>query len=939
MFSNWERVQKSTHQLPERSISRIKRWTNTGVHHFAQDARGLQKHIAEHDLRSFGPKSLLKQRLQIVLLTTWESASQLSPRLQPVVSLLWWMWTQMGKEASEATGRMVRPAQGNLCGIQLLLAGQRLIRTWVKRNPWMCRWIKRPQQLLQTILKVVLVIWGVLLDIKLSKQTRCCQVRQWSVLRTRRLMLVTSMSISPESCGTETSALRSISVNSTPTPYTFFSCTVVAQTCCQSVQSHIDPMRMHGSSHGAHCLRFAPRTLTLHRTGTPSPLILNPSLSEHKPCGDLRPQLSGALAEPPTGSPKGLLKTRITSTSPKTGSSLNTRIYVSNHCPSTNHRVDLRFSGKHRDTAPGIGLRRWATSCSGGLTTVPTGARSKCRTIASSSLWTRQLDVQLISRSDKYREICRFRIGWNKKRLLTEEIFPQDINRFLGATNLSSDSVTRQMLRNLFLMEVEITCLLKRDLNSWSRNTKWNLLTLVSVNFRNKLMLSDWNWRTPILDMQNLEENKLVYKKNWDEGKLLRDIQNTKYSWIGCDEESSRTTSWRSLSAKIFSKNHETIQRLTSQLQDMQEQMNSVNDSGEFQEVESNYSGRLSYVSSQPAMMPSSRSMLNHDKRLPLDTWNTSGLQENVFGNQFSSFDSARDHPQEIHPCPPQRERGSVPQATGSGTLFPRDDKQNRDTIPMPTFAGKPSTMSSGMPVEIPQNSMVGQQWQQISELQFDKFTNPQSFLVWKIRFKNEVSTCSFHRKLCYGSKNGDGSEELKTICSEFPRMRCYGSKKWRLSSQWMNLDPRDKLRERISRFLRCWTQELLLLWDHPEFPFQKEGQSGGTESPERGRVFSRKTDRLHCLRLLSSHWCAWMIPYLILCGFILYQSSKRRCSGFRYEMGWNSMIYDQDPTGWCSGKSVQIENTWVWSTQNRFRIVRHGNSSKDIEIITSCWR
>ena len=33
-------------------------------------------------------------------------------------------------------------------------------------------------------------------------------------------------------------------------------------------------------------------------TGTPSTLILNLSFSEHKPCGDLRPQLSGALAEP-----------------------------------------------------------------------------------------------------------------------------------------------------------------------------------------------------------------------------------------------------------------------------------------------------------------------------------------------------------------------------------------------------------------------------------------------------------------------------------------------------------------------------------------------------------------------------------------------------------------------------------------------------------------
>ena len=79
----------------------------------------------------------------------------------------------------------------------------------------------------------------------------------------------------------------------------------------------------------------------------------------------------------------------------------------------------------------------------------------------------------------------------------------------------------------------------------------------------------------------------------------------------------------------------DTIQRLTSQLQSMQEQMNSMTDSGESQEVESNHSGRLFHVCSQPEVIPSSSSMLNRDKRLPFDTWNAPGLQENVFGNQF----------------------------------------------------------------------------------------------------------------------------------------------------------------------------------------------------------------------------------------------------------------------------------------------------------------
>ena len=85
------------------------------------------------------------------------------------------------------------------------------------------------------------------------------------------------------------------------------------------------------------------------------------------------------------------------------------------------------------------------------------------------------------------------------------------------------------------------------------------------------------------------------------------------------------------VSVQKLRENHETIQQLTSQMQQMQEQMNSMSDSGEFQDVESNYGGRLSHVSSQPVMIPISHALLSRDKKLLLDTWNQSGLQENVF--------------------------------------------------------------------------------------------------------------------------------------------------------------------------------------------------------------------------------------------------------------------------------------------------------------------
>ena len=48
----------------------------------------------------------------------------------------------------------------------------------------------------------------------------------------------------------------------------------------------------------------------------------------------------------------------------------------------------------------------------------------------------------------------------------------------------------------------------------------------------------------------------------------------------------------------------------------------------------------------------------------------------------------------------------------------------------MPMFSRKPSTMSSSIPVDIPQNPMVGQKRQKISELQFDKLATPLSFLM-----------------------------------------------------------------------------------------------------------------------------------------------------------------------------------------------------------------
>ena len=111
------------------------------------------------------------------------------------------------------------------------------------------------------------------------------------------------------------------------------------------------------------------------------------------------------------------------------------------------------------------------------------------------------------------------------------------------------------------------------------------------------------------------------------------------------------------------------------------------------------------------------------------------------YRNQFSTFDDV------------QRNREAVPEAGRTKTIHTRDDKQNRGTIP--TCATRPLTTSSAIPVELPQNYMVGQQRQQISELQFDKFPHPQSFLVWKIRVAREMGSPNACRKQAAADPRG----------------------------------------------------------------------------------------------------------------------------------------------------------------------------------------
>ena len=103
----------------------------------------------------------------------------------------------------------------------------------------------------------------------------------------------------------------------------------------------------------------------------------------------------------------------------KTSSLLNTRRFTCQTpvFPPTDHSVDLRFCGKHRDTAPGLGLWRWATSCSAGLNRIEKQVQNdpKFITLNEKTWCPVHLKIRLVQ--GNLSRCFQAKIGWFTKRL------------------------------------------------------------------------------------------------------------------------------------------------------------------------------------------------------------------------------------------------------------------------------------------------------------------------------------------------------------------------------------------------------------------------------------------------------------------------------------------------------------------------------------------
>ena len=193
-----------------------------------------------------------------------------------------------------------------------------------------------------------------------------------------------------------------------------------------------------------------------------------------------------------------------------------------------------------------------------------------------------------------------------------------------------------------------------------------------------------------------------------------------------------------------FIEDQKIIMELSGRLQELQNEVNCMNDSKDFQDAESVRSGN-SHVTSQPGVFPKHpplegllRPPYVSPRRRdgPPNIWDTSGISGNVFAHPQAS--SSAPYPQELNSL--WKKTIEEPYHMSTAEKSERQER-DQDLRCQSGPSAKDSVIFSGG--DYSKNYGADQQRLQISDLNFDKFPTPATFACWKIRFKTEVCTCS----------------------------------------------------------------------------------------------------------------------------------------------------------------------------------------------------
>ena len=270
---------------------------------------------------------------------------------------------------------------------------------------------------------------------------------------------------------------------------------------------------------------------------------------------------------------------------------------------------------------------------------------------------------------------------------------------------------------------------------SWGTSAEPISLTTVFVNETDKLSLSE-------LKLGILLQ---VWRVQTETGSTSQRIGRTrtstawnsyqKFSKVGRIDEGSELRVDES-SRRRSIEDQDTINELTARTQELQNEVNCMNDSTDFQDVES--VGQLCHVPNQPVLFQSSRGklggMLHRDQSPRPDIWNPHGTSGNVFAilpafastlyaGMFNSWDSDVTV--------------NIPSANWHGERRCRRWRAKPRHCPYSEISAKTVTQKSVQPYG---GKTFKELWSrptklQISELYIDNFLPPETFSWWKIRF------------------------------------------------------------------------------------------------------------------------------------------------------------------------------------------------------------
>ena len=204
-----------------------------------------------------------------------------------------------------------------------------------------------------------------------------------------------------------------------------------------------------------------------------------------------------------------------------------------------------------------------------------------------------------------------------------------------------------------------------------------------------------------------------------------------------------RSSIFDTLARRKLIKDQNTVLELSGRVQELQNQVNCLNDSKEFQDTESVRSGN-SHVTNRPVSFPPHPipegllrpSFVSPRRREGQSCiWDTSGIPGNVCANPDAS--SSAPYPQELNPW-----GTTIEEARHMSTAEKSErPEQNHDLRCQSGPSAKDSVIFSGW--DCSKNYAADQQRLQFSDLPFNKFRTPATFSCWKTRSKTEVCTCS----------------------------------------------------------------------------------------------------------------------------------------------------------------------------------------------------